>query len=98
MHAISPIVLDNEPKSVDPNLLICLKINTVQARESILAFNQILWGKNNGYLQLREEVSDLGLEEESDVPMLHSMTMSQESKSRVVPTRKWTTGLTIFSV
>ncbi|KIX99503.1 uncharacterized protein Z520_05079 [Fonsecaea multimorphosa CBS 102226] len=66
IHAKHPIILENEPKFIDPKKLTSFRTNAVHARESILGHNRILWINGNVLPRQGEEIAMLGSEEESD--------------------------------
>jgi hypothetical protein len=51
-----PIILEAEPKDMDPRKLTSFKVNAPHAQASILEFSLILWGKGGGYVNSGEEV------------------------------------------
>ena len=64
----NPIVLENEPRFLDPRKLNAPCITTPHARASILGLNKILWAGGRGYAQQGEEVKDLGIAAGEDIP------------------------------
>ena len=77
-HAQSPVVLENEPKCLDLGRLNIPKINARLARASILGHNKILWAEGSGFARQGEEVQDLGIGAEEEMPKpTHGESSSQ---------------------
>ncbi|KAH8697046.1 hypothetical protein BGW36DRAFT_160144 [Talaromyces proteolyticus] len=60
------ILIEDEPRYMDPNKLAHFKINAPRARESILGHIQTLWTIGDGYAKPGDENTDLGIEEECE--------------------------------
>ncbi|MCJ1471554.1 hypothetical protein MMC13_000194 [Lambiella insularis] len=85
-HKKHPIILDNEPKYIDPRKLTSFKINIPHAQASILEFSSILRGKDGGYLKPGEE-AELEIEQDSGLSgqvSRESTAVPQEASSEPV--------------
>ncbi|KAJ9609082.1 hypothetical protein H2200_006853 [Cladophialophora chaetospira] len=66
MHAKDPVQLENEPKYLDASKLTGAKFSAVNARQTILSFNAIIWAKHGGFAKPGEEITDLELDEDTN--------------------------------
>ncbi|KAF2428304.1 hypothetical protein EJ08DRAFT_671462 [Tothia fuscella] len=64
VHKKLPIILEGEPKLVDPAKLTSYRINATYARATILEYTGILVSPRDGYTRPGEENNDLGIEDD----------------------------------
>ncbi|KAK6371287.1 hypothetical protein LTS17_009018 [Exophiala oligosperma] len=64
VHKKNPVVLEDEPKHIDPRKLTNFRVNAPHAQASILEFNRILRSKNDGYLS-PGQLETIGIEQDS---------------------------------
>lgn len=82
MHSRNHIVLEDEPRYLDPSKLKGFRVTALHARQSILSHNGILWARGEGCAEQGEEVYDLGVQDDAgtDSPNVSStVTMEGES-------------------
>ncbi|KAK5942970.1 hypothetical protein PMZ80_003975 [Knufia obscura] len=81
MHSRNHIVLEDEPRYLDPSKLKGFRVTALHARQSILSHNGILWARGEGCAEQGEEVYDLGVQDDAgtDSPNVSSTVTMEGS-------------------
>lgn len=67
IYAQTPVVLENEPRCLDPRKPNAPCTAVTHAHASILGLNKIPWAGGSGYARQGEEVKDLGIAAGEDI-------------------------------
>lgn len=87
MHAKNPIVLEAEPQYLKPHTLRGFRVTALNARESVLGHNGILWVRGEGCVKQGEEVTDLGADNNDHGAGNSTSTSTMQGKSAVHKTQ-----------